>query len=397
MVNRVKSCLDTGGGGVKRHLKIFCSLGLLVILGLNLSSISHWTEARGVNDDFCYLRQAHLFQKFGLGGLDTDIARDDEQYLSAKMKETNLPKWKDPTMPPCHIWMSKTKKKVLQYPPGTGFILSLFPSGYQVIPFFVLANVAIFGVGLLAVTYASTTFSVLLTAIFADVAIYLMINPTKASYSMAPTMVVCALAGLLTPRLFGKVLWRDRVLPTIFVGFLIGLAVNFRLANLFLSAGYFLFFLFAFLRSRSLSTILDGALFGGAFLVGIMPTLLANAINAGSPFSTTYGEGDAASPEFNVDVILSYVTDLQFILLVFAGAWTVLMLRWSHGNGMRQVALVTAGNLLVNAAFFLSHPVFTPYYMVPIAMLSLWCLLFASLRPSAEAIDDKLVAQAASA
>jgi hypothetical protein len=56
---------------------------------------------------------------------------------------------------------------------------------------------------------------------------------------------------------------------------------------------------------------------------------------------------------------------------------------------------VTAGNLLVNVGFFFSHPVFTPYYMVPIAMLSLWSLLFASLRLSAEAAKDRLVARAA--
>jgi hypothetical protein len=40
----------------------------------------------------------------------------------------------------------------------------------------------------------------------------------------------------------------------------------------------------------------------------------------------------------------------------------------------------------VKLAFFMSHPVFTPYYMIPIAMLSLWTLLFASLMPS-EAVD----------
>ena len=33
-------------------------------------------------------------------------------------------------------------------------------------------------------------------------ALYLMINPTKASYSVAPTMMVCALAGFLTAKLF---------------------------------------------------------------------------------------------------------------------------------------------------------------------------------------------------
>jgi len=382
---------------VKRYLRIFSSFVLFVILALNVSSISRWTETRGVNDDFCYLRQAHLFQKFGLGGLDTNITQDDEQYLSGKMKGTNLLGWKDPMTPPCHVQMPGTHKLVIQYPPGTGFILSLFPSGYQVIPLFVLANVVIFGVGLLAITYANTSLSILLTAVFADVAVYLMINPTKASYSMAPTMVVCALAGLLTPRLFGKTLWQDRVLPTLLVGFLIGLAVNFRLANLFLSAGYFLFFLVAFLRSRKLETMLDGALFGGAFLAGIVPTLLANAINAGSPFSTTYGEGDVAPPGFNVGVIWNYVTDLQFILLVLAGTWTVLLLRRLQSDAIRQVGLVTAGNLLVNVVFFFSHPVFTPYYVVPIATLSLWSLLFASLRSSAEDVDDKLVAQAARA
>ena len=31
----------------------------------------------------------------------------------------------------------------MQYPPGTGFVLALFPAGFQVIPLYVLANVTI--------------------------------------------------------------------------------------------------------------------------------------------------------------------------------------------------------------------------------------------------------------
>jgi hypothetical protein len=65
---------------------------------------------------------------------------------------------------------------------------------------------------------------------------------------------------------------------------------------------------------------------------------------------------------------------MQFVLLLLAIAWTALILRWRRGDGIRQVALVKAGNLLVNLAFFLSHPVFTPYYTIPLAMLSLWSL-----------------------
>jgi hypothetical protein len=41
-----------------------------------------------------------------------------------------------------------------------------------------------------------------LFAAFGDRAIYLMINPTKASYSVAPTMMVYVLAGYLTANLF---------------------------------------------------------------------------------------------------------------------------------------------------------------------------------------------------
>jgi hypothetical protein len=190
---------------------------------------------------------------------------------------------------------------------------------------------------------------------------------------------------------------RSRLLLTALVGLLIGVAVNFRLPNLFLSSGYFLFFAGSFLLSRKIETVLQGALFAAAFLVGMAPTLFANAINAGSPLSTTYGDADVKPPEFSFGVIWSYVADMQFVLLVLAGVWTVLILRLYRDNGARQVALVTAGNLLVNLAFFMSHPVFTPYYTIPIAMLSLWSLLFASLTLGAEIVDDQPVGQAARA
>jgi hypothetical protein len=92
-------------------------------------------------------------------------------------------------------------------------------------------------------------------------------------------------------------------------------------------------------------------------------------------------------------VIRSYLADLQSVLLLLAMAWTALILRRRRGNGVKQVALVTAGNLLVNLAFFLSHPVFTPYYTIPVAMLSLWSLLFASLMQPTEIVDDDLAGQ----
>jgi hypothetical protein len=45
----------------------------------------------------------------------------------------------------------------------------------------------------------------------------------------------------------------------------------------------------------------------------------------------------------------------------------------------------------------MSHPVFTPYYTIPVAMLSLWSLLFACLLQPAEAVDDHVSGRAARA
>jgi hypothetical protein len=368
-------------------VKILCGLVCFLILVSNVWTISRWNESRGVYDDICYLRQAHLFQRFGLDGLNTDISRDDDHYLASKLKAIGFPTWNDPATAPCHSLMPATQKRVMQYPPGTGFALALFPAGFQVIPLYVLATVVVFGFVLLAISLARTRSVILLTAAFGCLALYLMINPTKASYSMAPTMVTCVLAAFFTARLFATDERRNRFVLSALVGFLIGVAVDFRLPNLFLSSGYLVFFFVSFLISRKIETIVQGVLFGAAFLAGMAPTLVANAINAGSAFTTTYGAADTVPPDFNLGIIWHYVADMQFVLMVLATAWTALILRLNRGSGITRTALVAAANLLVNLAFFMSHPVFTPYYTVPVAVLSLWSLLFAGLMPSAEAVN----------
>ncbi len=128
-----------------QYLKVVCGFLCFLILASNVWSMSRWSEARGVYDDVCYLRQAHLFQRFGLGGLDTDISRDDDHYLSSKLKEIGFPTSSDARTAPCHTPMPATKKLVMQYPPGTGFVLALFPQGFQVISLYGVATVIIFG------------------------------------------------------------------------------------------------------------------------------------------------------------------------------------------------------------------------------------------------------------
>jgi len=374
--------------------RIIIGVVFLAVLASNVFAISRWSESRGVYDDICYLRQAHLFQRFGLAGFDTDISRDDDRYLAGKLRDIGFAQWNDPKLAPCHTPIEKTKKFVLQYPPGTGAVLALFPAGFQVIPLYVVANLIALAFGLVALWRASTPQALTLAAIFGLGALYLMINPTKASYSVAPTMMVCVVAGFLGAILFASGAPRERLALVAAVGILIGLSATFRLPNVLLAAGYGIFFLVTFLRARSKQTFIEGFAFGIAFLIGIAPTLASNWINAGSPFATTYGGIDAVPPAIDIEVLRSYLVDVQFLLLVAAIAWTAAI--WRR-PGAQQAVLVVAANLVVNIVFFMTHPVFTPYYTVPIAMLSLWTLLFATLTPREAVADNPALARPAGA
>ena len=373
--------------GRMKIFRLVCGLGLLAVLASNVWSMSRWSESRGVYDDVCYLRQAHLFQKYGLGGIDTNIVFDDDDYLKNKLKAIGYAEWNDVKRIPCHTLIPAADKYVMQYPPGTGFALALFREGFQVIPLYVLANLTILAFALLALFRARDPASLGLAAVFGLAALYLMINQSKASYSVPPTMMVCAAAGFLTVKYFAGPP-RRRLLIIALVGLLIGLSVNFRLPNLFLAAGYCLYLAGAFLLARSKETFLQGASFGIAFLIGIAPTLIANAVNAGSPFTTTYGGVDVVPPELNPSVLLSYLVDVQFTLLAISVAWTVWLWRFDRDRA-RQIALLVAVNLAVNLIFFMTHPIFTPYYIIPIDMLSLWTLLFATLDLRRERAADR--------
>jgi hypothetical protein len=389
--------LKAGPSSKLRSLKALCGVVCFLLLASNVWSMSHWNEARGVYDDVCYLRQAHLFQRFGLGGFDTDISRDDDHYLASKLKEIAFPTWNDPVTVPCHTSMPASAKRVIQYPPGTGLLLALFPQGHQVIPLYVAASVILFGFALLGIAAARTAPSVVVAGAFGFLAIYLMINPSKASYSMAPTMAACALAGYLTARLLIDTPPSRRTVMACLLGFVLGVSVNFRLPNLLLASGYMLFLLAAFLSSRKITAFMQGFGFGLAWLAGMAPTLISNAINAGSPLATTYGGQDVTPPGFSFDTILQYGADLQFVLLLLAGGWIGWIFFARREEGIRRVARLVGANLVLNLAFFLSHPIVTPYYTIPIAMLSVWTLLFASLMQPMEAVEHRLAKQAAGA
>jgi hypothetical protein len=143
-------------------------------------------------------------------------------------------------------------------------------------------------------------------------------------------------------------------------------------------------------RSRGADDIFRFVSFGAAYLLGLAPTLIANAINAGSVLKTTYSSGDAVPPDFSFSVVGEYMADMQGTLIVVTAAWAVLAL---IASARKEVAAIVTINLVVNLLFFLSHPIFTPYYLMPLAMLSLWTLLFATLYQRADTARYGLAAR----
>jgi hypothetical protein len=362
--------ITTGDG---HTLKLLWSALFLIVLAANFWTMRNWTERTGVYDDICYLRQAHLFQRFGLGGFNTDLSRDDDHYFAMLAREIGYPDWADPTRAFCHPLIGG--KRVIQYPPGTGFLLSLFPEGFQRVPLYAVANLAVFLFALLALWSAHSRLCIGVSGVVGTAALYFMVNPSKASFSIAPTMIACAAVGFLTSILVSAPKQSQRIIAAGLVGLLLGLAVSFRIANLVLSSGYFLVLLASIVRSRRSCDFLSLVSFGTAYLLGLVPTLIANAINAGSILATTYSPVDTLPPDFSFSIARDYIADMQGTLIILAAGWAVFAL---IAGAQKTVAAIVMINLVVNLLFFLTHPISTQYYLMPLAMLSLWALLFST-------------------
>ena len=114
-------------------------------------------------------------------------------------------------------------------------------------------------------------------------------------------------------------------------------------------------------------------LFGIAFLVGLVPTLVSNAINAGSILATTYSSVDATPPDFSFSMARQYFSDMQGALVFLIATWSIVALAV---NVKKTAASIVAVNIVLNLGFFLTHAISTPYYLMPLAILSIWTLLF---------------------
>jgi hypothetical protein len=380
-----------GGGSIASRSALLVALLLLapcLVYVSVVSSMTTWDEIRWIPDDYSYLRQAMLFQDKGwIGGLDTHLESDIVRYLAAKSQELGLGPLTGYSFanPPGHFFIPATGKLAMQYPPGTGFLLSLFPEGFQVRSLFIAGATAVLLITLVAILSARTGLAMTMPAILGSATLLLMIQPSKGSHSMAATIPFCMVLAWLTVRLIEARGERERLLAAGATGLLFGLAVNVRIASVLLTIGCLAVLAFDFLRTRGWQAFLRGLMFVSAFIIGVLPTLVANLINAGGPLATPYGAGDQAHdfgwPGLQLRM-REYLWGTRGVALWTAMLATLVfwvMLRRLHLARAQWIAWLVSANLVFNLAYYFTHVAYASYYAIPLAILSLWTLCFAFL------------------
>jgi hypothetical protein len=326
-------------------------------------------------DPFGYLRQAQLFQTYGvIGGLDTSFRGSVASYLkeTAEKIDPDPSHWAYSIAPPAHHLEPRTGRIVDQYPPGTGFFLHFYRQGVQMRSSLFAALTLIFVSAALCLYFSNSllrVFAVVLLAVpLAD-----NVFRETFSYSSHLSQLFAAAIGLLGTLFFFRA-GRERIVIAAIVALLIGLSASIRISDLLFFVGYAPI-AWALLRSSDRS--LGIPLVVLAALAGLAPLAIANHINMGGIFQIGYPEHDEAvgfEPAFVWENLKAYFgitrhyQAIDWIALFGLGAAAGL------GRYRRRplVALLPAFlNLASGIGFFAVHSINGPWYFTSHAVVVL--------------------------
>src|SRR5262245_676246 len=289
---------------ISRNTLLISTAAILILMVVatdrTVRSVASHGEYPGGCDWFGYMRQAQLFRERGvIGGLNTAIADPVTRYLIEKGKSlAMLPsRWAYLVGPQCHNYQIRTDQVILQYPPGTGFVLSFFPEGVQARSAFVLWSVTIL---LICSLPALATRSPLVPLLAGALGLYCLyvLHYFADTWSIPASIAASLSAGYFTVASFAASSLRRRLLLTLALGLLLGLSVSIRIPNAFMIFGYVAVLGSALLLRRTREYAMRVVGFIGSFMVGLVPVFAANSINAGGPLATTYAAGDTVPLNF---------------------------------------------------------------------------------------------------
>jgi hypothetical protein len=357
------------------HLSIAAVLALLVgIFYSNVSRQTRYIEVPHACDWFVYLREAKLFQQNGvIGGLDTAIRDVDTRYLIDTVKALHLPNWTVAVGPYCHDYKAATDRLVIISPPGTGLLLSLFPAGAQERLAFVAYSTILLLFLAAVIIRARSTF-VPLAAGALGVLCFLGMYHFVHDWTIQPSVIVVLVAGYLAVRTFDAATDRRGAFWAALLGLSIGIATDIRIPSILLASGVAAGLGTLFIQGRRAQSVWSSAAFVAGLTVGALLLLASNAINAGSPFTTTFGAGNTQALHIDWKTLTGglkfYLIERSTVAAYLAvpvaalAALAVARRRLAVG-GVDAALLCAATSLAVSMGFFFFYAIRQWYYPFP--------------------------------
>jgi hypothetical protein len=345
-------------------------------------------------DPFGYLRMAKQIRNAFARGDRPQFKIESTQTRTLidfmQQKQMALPRWDEVVAPHAHHYFPRSGYVGVQYPPGTGLALAVFPQGEAVyglnrvvVSVFALSGLCV----LLVAAWKRAWASIALVVLALSLALLVLARMGEASLSINAVLVPIFLTCLLSL----IALWlnrsgRDRLafVCAFLAGVSLGFATLVRLPSFLLLPG-FVILLWPGWRGLLRFTSLPLALVLGTALAGVLPVLINQSDVAGAWYLSTYASVDAAPPTLesvksNVSFFLGNgpgAVDNWALLVAVAGfAGFVMVTRAGGAKGdegtkdrlgfnWQRVAVAAATLWVISICYFLTHRITAPHYMIP--------------------------------
>jgi hypothetical protein len=339
-------------------------------------------------DSFGYLRMAkqirHAYERgawpeFKLESPQTRLLIDFMQQ-----NKVAVPRWDEVVAPHAHHYMPQSGYVGVQYPPGTGFVLAMFPQGEAVYRLNRIVVVVLMLAGVIALVIAAwkkAWMSIGLLVLALSLGLLVLGRLGALSFSMnavlVPILLTCVFS-LLALRFNTSGRERLALVWALLAGMSLGFATMIRLPSFLLSAG-FLVLLWPGLRNFRIKS-LPVAFALGVTITGVIPVVINQHNVAGAWYRSTYAIVDSAPPTLeSVGPNLSFFlgdgpasVDNWALVAGLIGLLGFLLLYARHDGGQlsrlgltwKRFVLAVLLLWLIPICYFLTHHVTGPHYMI---------------------------------
>ncbi|HSE19977.1 MAG TPA: hypothetical protein VLB46_23145 [Pyrinomonadaceae bacterium] len=339
-------------------------------------------------DSFGYLRMAKQIRHAYARGVWPEFKLESPQTrtLIDFMQQQNVavPRWDEVVAPHAHHYMPQSGYVGVQYPPGTGLVLAMFPQGEAVYRLNRIVVFVFLAAGVLALAIAAwkrAWVSIGLVVLALSLGLMVLARLGALSFSMnavlVPIVLTCVFS-LLALRF--KTADRDglALLCALFAGLALGFATMIRLPSFLLSAGFLVLLWPGWRNFRVKSLPVAFAL--GVTITGVIPVVINQHNVAGAWYLSTYAIVDAAPPTLerlgpNLSFFLGSgdaSVDNWALVAGFIGLVGFLLLyvrRDSEplnrlGLSWKQFVLAVVLLWLIPICYFLTHRITGAHYMI---------------------------------